>query len=227
MTMRRGSAGTVPEAVRVKVVRGRRRRMHRRELLVGVPLGIFALTVMFAVPVAGLAYAAVGTDAPFLVNASGPPKGPAPTGDRVVAAVIGGLWAAALVALFGFGVLRRLGPPSLTVDGRGAWLGRGRHRQQLLAWPDIAAVNIVAEGRAEGDPLVRAGLARAPYVDLYPVAKADGDPDTPLGSRLVTSDPAAPGLRGRRYVIQLDDAAQDMGALSRAVDRFAPGKRLT
>lgn len=74
---------------------------------------------------------------------------------------------------------------------------------------------------------MRAGLARAPYVDLYPVAKADGDPDTPLGSRLVTSDPAAPGLRGRRYVIQLDDAAQDMGALSRAVDHFAPGKRLT
>ncbi|GAA2613714.1 hypothetical protein GCM10009863_29310 [Streptomyces axinellae] len=219
--------GAVPGTVRVKAVRGRRRRATRRELLVGVPLGTFALVVMFAVPTVALTYAAVGTDAPFLVNAAGPAKGPAPTSDRVAGAVIGGLWAAALVALFGFAVPRRLGPPGLTVDERGAWLGRGRHRQQLLAWRDIAAVAVVPADRAGQDPLVRAGLARAPYLDLYPAAKADGDPGTPLGSRLVTADPAAAGLRGRRYVIELDAAAQNLDALSRAVDHFAPGKRLT
>ena len=219
--------GAAPGAVRVKAVRGRRRRrLTRRELLVGIPLGTFALVVMFAVPTVALTYAAVGTDAPFLVNAAGPPKGPAPTSDRAAGAVIGGLWTAALIALFGFAVPRRLGPPGLTIDERGAWLGRGRHRQQLLAWRDIAAVAVVPAGPAEGDPLVRAGLARAPYVDLYPAAKADGDPGTPLGSRLVTSDPVVAGLRGRRYVIELDEAAQGLDALSRAVDHFAPGKRL-
>ncbi|MGW7553285.1 hypothetical protein ACWGJZ_18800, partial [Streptomyces rimosus] len=105
-----------------------------------------------------------------------------------------------LLFLAGIGVcvrevmLRGLASPAAAVDDRGVWLTRGRYDQQGLSWDEIAAAGVVTDPAAPGTAV--------PYPDLYPTGRAAGG-DGPLDRRVATADPAAPGLRGRRYAIGL------------------------
>lgn len=212
----------------------RRRKPSRGRLLLGVPLLMLAAFLLTAVPVAALSYAVVG---PQMIGAGDAADGPA----RLEAAVVGGAFAVLAGVLGRLVFVRRLAAPFVAVDADGVWLGRGSRRSQGLLWSEIAAVDLVPEDppripeqqRSRGRrtpkqaPVVRAGLARKPFLDLYPVEKISEEPGTPLGSRVVTAQPSAPGLRGRRYVLELAAPARDIAALGRALDRHAPAKRLT
>lgn len=223
------------EAASAGLLPGRRRRKpSRSQLLLGVPLLMLAAFLLTAVPVAALSYAVVG---PQVIGSGDAFDGPA----RLEAAVVGGVVAVIAAVLGRLVFVRWLAAPFVAIDTDGVWLGRGSRRSQGLVWSEIAAVDLVPEeppripeqqrSRASGAskqvPVVRAGLVRKPFLDLYPVARISEEPGTPLGSRVVTAQPSAPGLRGRRYVLELTAPPQDIAALGRAIDRHAPAKRLT
>lgn len=230
----------VPRVVSAGILPGRRRRKPTRtELFVLLPLLVVAAGAVLAVPVFALSYAVAGT-APLLAG-TGSADGPVSVRSRIEAAVLGGLFIVLVAVVARAVFVRRFAAPFVVVDEEGVWLGRGRNRQQGLAWAEIAAMEVVPADaaripdqqggarprRGKAAPVVRAGLARKPFMDLYPVEKVSEGPGTPLGSRVVTAQPSAPGLRGRRYVVELAGPAEDIDALARALVHHAPGKRLT
>ncbi|RSO04796.1 hypothetical protein DMH18_33455 [Streptomyces sp. WAC 06783] len=79
----------------------RRRPLTGPERYAGLPLVLFAVAVVIAIVPATGACALAGTDAPFLVNARGPAKGPAPAAARIGAGV------PCLLFLAGIGVFVR------------------------------------------------------------------------------------------------------------------------
>lgn len=196
-------------------VHRRRRRLTRFEWGLGVPLMVFALLVLVAIPVVTFLYAVFGTQVPFLVNAGGDPKGPAPIGQRVVAAVL----CVAFTALWLFAVVRllqRLARPALAVTGEGVWLARGRRIEEGVRWSELAAVAVTT---------IPTDLAiEPPYAEFFPVARVT-ESHTPLGRRVENGRSPAPGLRGKRYVIGVHPT--DLAALTAAIDLAAPGLRLT
>ncbi|MEV0370160.1 hypothetical protein AB0I10_10080 [Streptomyces sp. NPDC050636] len=206
----------------------RRRRTTRQEWAVGLPLMILAVLVVAAILVATLAYALVGTDAPFLVNARGPDKGPAPTGARIEAAVLFAATVVVVLAGLWAYLRRRLARACVAVDAQGVWLTRGRYVQQGLHWREIAAIDVV-EGEREGEMEVGveatvgegegAGAVRAPFLDLYPVDRAE-DSYGPLGSRVLNARPAARGLRGRRYALELVGGQGELAVLRAELRRL-------
>lgn len=225
--------GRPVESAGVRLLPGRRRRQpSRAQLLVGVPLLVLGAFLLTAVPLAALSYVVAG---PRITGTAFDHAG------RLEAAVVGGVFAVLAAVLGRLLFVHRLAAPFVAVDTDGVWLGRGGRRNQGLLWSEIAAVDLVPEEppripeqqRSRGRrtpkqvPVVRAGLARKPFLDLYPVEKISEEPGTPLGSRVVTAQPTAPGLRGRRYVLELAAPAQDIAALGRALDRHAPAKRIT
>ncbi|NLU65696.1 hypothetical protein [Streptomyces sp. HNM0574] len=187
----------------------RRRRPTRGELLLGLPLAALAAGVLLAVPAAALAGGGAGA-----------------------AVAVVGVYAVAAVAALRAPLVRELAAPRLAVDDEGVWLQRGSRRRQGLRWAEIAAVRVVgavpgASGRGKPPHVVRTGQAREPFADVYPVERISDDPETPLGCRVVTAQPATPGLHGRRYVVELAGPGEEVAALDRAVRHFAPEKRLT
>ncbi|MFJ9405862.1 hypothetical protein [Streptomyces sp. NPDC101393] len=209
-----------PDAVRVRIGPPRRRRpMARREWAVGVPLMAFAGLVVAAILTATLAYALVGTDAPFLVNARGPAKGPASPAARISAGVLFTAMAGVVLAGLRACLRRRLAPACVAVDAAGVWLTRGRFVQQGLRWQRIAAVGIVAAGAEGATGAEGAAGVRAPFLDLYPVERAE-DAYGPLGSRVLNAAPAAEGLRGRRYAIELTCPESELTLLAAELRRW-------
>ena len=72
-------------------------------------------------------------------------------------------------------------------------------------------------------------VAQPPFLDLYPVAKIRNTRQaalTPLGRRVVSAQPAAPGIRGKRYVLELAGPSQEVATLDRAIDFLAPEQRV-
>ncbi|MFD7662207.1 hypothetical protein [Streptomyces sp. NPDC059788] len=204
-------ATVAPDAVTAGVRPPERRRgMSRLERRVGLPLAVFVIALVAMIVVATGAYALAGTDAPFLVNARGPRKGPAPVPARVGAGVLCLLFLAVIGVFVRTVVLRALARPYVAVDDRGVWLTRGRYVQQGLRWDEIAAAAVVTEAAAP--------VTAVPYLDLYPAGRA-ADGDGPLDRRVVTAGPAAPGLRGRRYAIALTGPATEPARLDAALRR--------
>lgn len=232
------AADEVPDVASAGILPGRRRQKPTRaQIALFAPLLTLAAFFLTAAPVAAFSYAVAASGAPLLVG----PRGPADESTRLQALVVGLVFVVLIGVLSRMAFVRWLAAPFVVIDTEGVWLGRGRQRSQGLAWSEIAAVDIVGEeppripeqvriparGTGKQAPVVRAGLVRKPFVDLYPVAKISEEPGTPLGSRVVTAQPSAPGLRGRRYVVELAAPSEDVAALGRALERHAPAKRLT
>lgn len=195
--------------------------LSRARLVIGGSVMVVLLAIPFAAVVYTFVYAVSGPSLPFLVNRSGPGKGPAPVGDRIQAAVLCVAISAAMLWFARQWVRRRVRGPGVAVDGRGVWLVRGgRHVQQGLEWPRIAAVNLVAAGEDTKVP------ANPPFLEIFTVDPIR-ESRSPLAARVVNAPPAAPGLRGKRYVLELtgppEEAVRDLAA---AVDGSAPGTRL-
>lgn len=180
--------------------------LSRARLVIGGSVMVVLLAIPFAAVFYTFVYAVSGPSLPFLVNRSGPGKGPAPVGDRIQAAVLCVAISAAMLWFARQWVRRRV---------RG-----GRHVQQGLEWPRIAAVNLVAAGEDTKVP------ANPPFLEIFTVDPIR-ESRSPLAARVVNAPPAAPGLRGKRYVLELtgppEEAVRDLAA---AVDGFAPGTRL-
>ncbi|WP_030375321.1 hypothetical protein [Streptomyces rimosus] len=88
---------------------------------------------MIAIVPATGACALAGTDAPFLVTARGPAKGPAPAAARIGAGALCLLFLAVIGVSARKVMLRRPTRPYVAVDDRGVWLTRGRYANRACA----------------------------------------------------------------------------------------------
>lgn len=182
--------------------------------IVAIPLAVIFYTFVYAVS---------GPSLPYLINSSGPEKGPASLDDRLQAAALCAGQSAVMLMVIRQWVRNRVRAPGVTVDWRGMWLVRGeRHVQQGLAWPRIAAVNIVT---GDEETSVPAEAASPPFVEVFTV-DAIKESRSPLAARVVNAPPAAHGLRGKRYVIELTGPPDAVTELAAAVDQFASGTLL-
>lgn len=192
----------------------------------GVPLMTIALIIMVAIPVFTFLYAVFGTSIPFLVNArSTDPHGPAPIGQRLVAATLFVASAAVLASVAVRLIRRWIARPALAVDPAGIWLTRGNRIEQGLEWARIAAVAVV---ESPGRTTVPAADVRPPLVEIFPIDAPTEDP-SPLGSRVVNAPSPGHRLRGKRYVVGVRDTPETPAALAAvagAIDSTAPGKRI-
>ncbi|WP_433331744.1 hypothetical protein [Spirillospora sp. CA-294931] len=192
----------------------------RRRIIFGAVLVSFVLSILVVMFAYTLAYAGWGPGSlPGLVNRGGR-SGPAPLGDRLGAMFFHiCLWI--LLILFIRQVIRhRLVAPKVAIDQNGVWLTRGRMIQQGLPWAEIAAVNVVGPG---AQTRIGPEAASTPFIEVFPVNRAE-ETGTPLSARLVNAHPTAPGLRGKRYVIELlEPPPQELTA---TLNRFAREKHL-
>ncbi|GAA2307988.1 hypothetical protein GCM10010402_79570 [Actinomadura luteofluorescens] len=207
----------------------RKVRLGGLELLLGVPLMVFAAVVLVGGTFYLLVYAISGPSVPGLIN-QGDAEGPAPVGERLQAAAYGVPFLAILAYLTWRAARARLSTPKVAIDSRGVWLLIGGRIAQGLEWTQIAAVNLVGPGGATTIPPT---AAVPPLVEVFPVERIrDRKPpksslphaEGHLGGRVIDAPPAAPGLTGKRYVLELATPALD--DLATAIDHFAAHRRL-
>ncbi|MEO3825845.1 hypothetical protein [Actinomadura sp. B10D3] len=192
-------------------------RMSRAQWIVAGPLVAVVLFFVVALTVYPPLYVLFGTGVPGLVDEAGE-KGPVPAGDKFKAL---GIWIPWTLVL-GFGVWafvrQRVMRPYLALDVDGVWAVFGGRIRDGLGWEEIAAIHVVGENEPTTVP------AAPPFVEIFPTkAIDDSGSATPLAAMVVTAQPPAPRLRGKRYVIELDVSTDELG---RAIERFGAGKRL-
>ncbi|WP_433466212.1 hypothetical protein [Spirillospora sp. CA-128828] len=196
------------------------RQMGRTQWVLAGPLVVVVVFFVVALTVYPPLYVLFGTSVPGLVNDAGD-KGPVSTGEKVKALGIWIPWMLVLGYAVWASVRRRLLRPYLAIDKVGVWPVFGGRIRDGLAWPQIAAIHVVAEGDATSVPATE---ATRPFVELFPTnAIKTSGPATPLDAMVVNAQAPAPKLHGKRYVIEL---AGPPSGLDGAIERFAPGKRL-
>lgn len=153
----------------------RKVRLGGLELLLGVPLMVFAAVALVGGTFYLLVYAISGPSVPGLIN-QGDAEGPAPVKERLQAAAYGVPFLAILAYLTWRAARARLSTPKVAIDSRGVWLLIGGRIAQGLEWAQIAAVNLVGPGGATTIP---ATAAAPPLVEVFPVERIR-DRNSPL-----------------------------------------------
>lgn len=194
--------------------------MGRTQWILVGPLVVVVLFFVVALTVYPPLYVLFGTAVPGLVNDAGE-KGPVSAGEKFKALGIWVPWMLILGYVVWASVRQRIMRPYLAVDADGVWPVLGGRIRDGLAWREVAAIHVVAEG---GATMVPAAEATPPFVEVFPSnAIKDSGVATPLDAMVVRAQPPAPKLRGKRYVIEL---AVPPDELEHAVERFGSGKRL-
>jgi hypothetical protein len=172
-------------------------------------LGCFGVTTLFLalVALAALSYAVFGHPGPS----------DAPSSLRVVAAVVGGIFALIVVGLVAVAVRAVRGRHGIAFDTTGVWW-RADRASARLPWSEIAAARVSTPVRVRG---VRTSAPRTPAVELCPVDEQVIRRYPALTNLVTAGEPFRADLPLLRFTFRLS-SADDEGSVADALARFAP-----
>jgi hypothetical protein len=191
--------GPAPEAVTVEIGRPK-----------PVAVGCFGLVTLF---LAILAVAAFTFAANLRVNKSASSAGSL----RVLAVVLGIVFAVIVVFLFVVTVKALRTRQGLAFDERAAWWRDGDELVEL-PWTDIAAARLVRPKKTRGR---RSSQPLAPSLELYPADMAALRGHQGLMTKVAVGEPARSGLPRMRFSFSLP-GSDTADLVESTMGRFAP-----